>query len=232
MDTFAELQSAVLSDMNINSSSTLFPTATVKLALNRARIKAYGLFRWPELTDALKTSSVSGDNYFDYPDGWQRDSAWKLVIDSEDYGDPLLFKDYLYETENDIPSGADYLWSSSQGKIFYYPTSTTNGNNNISIWGQKSGDSLSADADVTIFSYDQIECNEAIVLEAVAILKSKGGVEEKGQFRSAEAKTILTVAYGKIRGNRMKYEKIQPQFDIPDYYGRPARRSIDDIGRF
>jgi hypothetical protein len=230
MDNFAELCSTVQSDLNIDSNSTLYSLTTVKLAVNRAYRKAGGLYRWAELEDAQKTSSIASQEYYDYPDTWRPDSMWKLVVDDEDYFDPLVFKDYLYEKENDIPSGADYLWSTQWRRFFIYPTPTANGNNNISIWGVKNVETLVNESDVTIFTYSLPECNEAIVLEAVAILKSKGENEKAGQFRSSEAKQILTTAWGKIRQEQMKYEKTQPFFDVPDLFGKDNIKN--EIGKF
>lgn len=232
MDLFSELQTTVQSDMNIDDNSTLYPLATVKLAINRAYRKAGGLYRWPELEDAQKTSTVADQEYYDYPDTWRPDSMWKLIVDDEDYFDPLTFKDYLYEKENDIPSGADALWTTQWRRFFIYPTPTTNGNNNISIWGVKNVTTLTNDSDVTIFSYSLPECNEAVVLEAVAILRAKGEEPKIGEFKSVEAKQILTIAWGKIRQEQAKYEKTQPMFDVADLFGRKIDDIKNDIGRF
>lgn len=220
MDLFSELQTAVQSDLTINNNSTLFPLATVKLALNRAYIKSGGLFRWAETEDAKKTSTQANIEYYDYPNTWRPDSIWKLTVDDQDYGEPLSFKDYLYEKENDIPSGRDYVWTSQWRRYFIYPTPTTAGSYNISVWGQKIVDTLTNDTDITIFSYSQPECNEAIVMEAVAILKGKGEDDKGGQFRSAEAKQILAIAWGKVKQDQAKYLKTQPMFDVPNYFGK------------
>lgn len=227
MDLFSDLVTAVQDDLTIGSESTLFPPTVVKRAINRSKRKAEGLFRWPELEDAKKTSTVSTQEYYDYPDSWQPDSIWKLTVDDVDYGDPIVFKDYLFEKENSIPSGLTYLWGNQWRRFFIYPTPTTNGNNNISIWGQKITTDLSADSDVTIFSYSMPDCNEAIVLEAVAILKGKGEKSQDAQFASIEAKQILINAWNKIKQNQAKYEKTMPRFDVPDYFGRAKAKTGD-----
>lgn len=219
MDTFLQLITAVQGDLTVNSTSTLFTETLIKSALNRAYRKAAGLFRWPETEDAKKTSTVTSQEYYDYPTNWRPDSVWKLLVDDVDYGDPLVFKDYLYEKEEDMPSGLTKAWTNQWRRFFIYPTPTTNGNNNISIWGQKVVDALSADADTTIFSYSMPECNDAIVLEAEAILKAKGEDETSSAFKSAEAKQILTIAWGKVRQETMKYEKTTPIFEVPDFFG-------------
>lgn len=230
MNTFLELQTEVQSDLTIDSNSTLFPLATIKRAINRAYIKAGGLFLWPETEDAKKTSTVANHEYYDYPDNWRPDSVWKLTVDDIDYGDPLVFKDYLYEKENSIPSGASYLWSSQWRRYFIYPTPTTDGDFNISVWGQKTVSLMENDTDTTIWSYAMPECNEAVLLEAEAILKSKGEEEKAGEFRSNEAKQILIIAWGKIRQQQAKYMKKLPFFEIGDMFG-PSDTS-SKIGNF
>lgn len=230
MDLFSELISTVQSDLTIGDETSLYTPTTVKLALNRAYRKVGGLFRWPELEDAKKTSTVIDQEYYDYPNNWRPDSVWKLKVDGEDYGDPLTFPDYLYEKEEEFPSGLQKAWANQWRRFFIYPTPTTNGNNNICVWGQKVVETLVDNSDVTIFSYSMPEVNEAIVLEAGAILKSKGELEDRGAFRSAEAKQIVIVAWGKIRQEQAKHEKTRPFWDVPDYFGRPKTKTT--IGNF
>jgi len=218
MNTFSELINAVKSDLSIPATSSLFDETTIKSAINRAYIKCGALYPWPQLEDALTTSTIANQEYYDYPNNWQPDSAWKLEVDGEDYGDPLVFKDYLYEKANGIPSGADRLWSTQWKRFFIYPTPTTNGNNNITIWGLKTVDTLVNNNDTTIFSYSMPDCNEAIVLEAVAILKKKGEDEQPGQFRSLEAKQILAFAWDKIQKNQNKYKKTTTFFEVNDFF--------------
>ena len=230
MDFFEDFQTTVQSDLNVDSNSTLYPLTIIKLALNRAYVKAGGLFRWSELEDAKKTGTITDQEYYDYPNNWQPDSMWKLKIDDEDYDDPLVFKDYLYEKENNFPSGLTKTWTSQWRRFFVYPTPTAIGSNNISLWGQKTVETLTENSDVTIFSYSMPECNEAIILEAGAILKSKGEDLKAKQFKSLEAKEILTIAWNKIKQNQAKYEKTTPFLDVPNFFGK--RRVADKIGNF
>ena len=218
MDSFAELQAIVNGDLSIDTTSSFFTPTLVKLAINRAYIKAGGLYRWKETEDAKKTSSVASQEFYDYPTNWRPNSVWKLKVDGTDYADPLAYKDYLYEGENDWPSGFVRAWTSQWRRFFIYPIPTTNGVNNIEIWGYKIVDKMVNDSDVTIFSYSMPECNEAIILEAEAILKQKGQEETSSQFKSAQALQILTIAWGKVQQDQKKYEKTQPFFDVNDMF--------------
>lgn len=239
MDTLAELVQAVQDDLTVGDESTLYAPALIKRAINRAYRKAGALFPWPELMDAKKTSTQVNQEYYDYPQTWRSNSIWKLTItdsagNDDRYGEspdgsPLSFDDYLAWKE-DNPDSTEKKWANQWRRFFIWPVPTTAGTNNISVWGQMATTTLSADADVTIFSYATPEGNEAVVLEAVAILKSKGEQEKSGEFRSVEAKQILAVAWGKIRKQMAKYEKISPMFEVPDYFGNG--RSRDLRGRF
>lgn len=224
MDLFSQLIAAVKSDLTISGNSALYNPTAVKLAINRAYRKSGALFLWPETKDAKKTSSIASQEYYTYPDNFRPETIWKLVVDGNTYGDPILYPDFLYEKENDWPSGRTKAWANYGRKYFIYPIPTTNGTSNIEVHGQKVVDELEADADVTIFSYSMPECNDAIVMEAVKILKQKGEGEQSGQFLSAESKAILAVAWQKIRQQQIKYQSTQPEFDIADMFNQSNQR--------
>jgi len=234
MDTLAELRQAVQSDLNIGDESTLFTTTAVDLAVNRAYRKAGALFPWPDLMDALKTTTQANQEYYDYPFNWRANSIWKIKVDGERYGEkpdgsPLSFDDYLNWKE-DYSDSTDKKWANQWRRYFISPTPTV-ADLEICVWGIMVTETLDSDGSVTIFSYAMPECNEAVVLEAVAILKSKGELEKAGEFRSAEAKQILAGAWGRIRKENAKYEKNMPFFDVPNFYGNQSS-SVDMRGRF
>lgn len=229
MDLFSELIQAVKDDNTISSTSALYTDPLIKRYLNRAYKKAGGLFRWPETEDAKKTSTVSSQEYYDYPDTWRPDSIWKLKVDGVDYGRPLVFEDYLYEKEQTFPSGKTTAWANQWRRFFIYPTPTTSGNNNICVWGQKVVDALVNNSDTTIFSYSLPECNEAVVLEAVAMLKNKIENEKAGEFRSLEAKQILSIAWQKIKQDANLLVKTKPMFEVNDWFGKGGSTRIGDF---
>ena len=237
MNTFEELIQGVQGDLNINDQSPLYPLARVKSVLNRAYIKAGGLFLWPETEDAKKTSTQSNLEYYDYPQNWRSDSVFRVEIDNEQYGElpdgsPIKFEDYMiWRRDTANANSTEKKWANQKRRYFVYPVPTSAGSYNISIWGHKVVDALSANGDCTIFSYSMPECNEAIVLEANAMLKSQGQQEKAGEFRSIEAKQILMIAWDKIKKNQDKSEKLSPFLDVPDFFGRRSGKDIR-IGNF
>jgi hypothetical protein len=188
--------------------------------------------------DAKKTTTQTSQEYYDYPPTWRSNTIWKLTLTpsggtevrygEDPDGSPLSFDDYLAWKE-DYPDDTDKKWANQWRRYFIWPVPTV-ATSTINIWGIMNVTALSVDGDVTIFSYSAPEGNEAIVLEAVAILKNKGEEEKAGEFRSLEAKQILAGMWGKIRQENAKYEKIQPFFDVPDYFSNTT--SVDMRGRF
>lgn len=234
MDTLINIRQAIQDDLTVGDESTLYSPSLIDRVINRAYRKVSGLFPWPELQDAKKTSTQVNQEYYDYPQNWRSNSIWKVEVDSERYGEepdgsPLSFDDYL-NWQRDNPDSTDKKWANQWRRFFISPVPTTAGTNNIHVWGIKVSTALSADADTTVFSYSTPEANEAIQLEAMAILKSKTDDDKSGQFKSIEAKQILLIAWDKIKKEQAKYEKNMPFFDVPDFFGNG--NSKDMRGRF
>ncbi len=231
LNTLGEMDAALLSDLNATTDSTLFPTNTRKMALNRAYRKCAALFRWPALEDSKKTSTGVGQYYYDAPTTWRPDSIWRVEVDGVPYGDapdfrPTEFSDYLnWKSDAGNANSQEKKWATQWRRYFITPTPQTQGNKNICVWGQLNVTPLSSDSDVTIFSTNMPDCNEAIVLEAGAMLKKKGEAVDMGQMLSVEAKSILSIAYNKIKQERSRVEKIEPMFNVPNFFSGKGGRN-------
>lgn len=237
MNLFSELVQAVQDDLSVDDNSTLYSPALIKRTINRAYIKCAGLFNWPETEDALKTKTVAGQEYYDYPREFRSDTIGRLEVDDEQWGEspdgsPMAWSDYLvWRNDSDNTNSTEKKWANQRRRYFIYPV-PTEANLDICVWGQVIPDALSSDGDITIWSYSMPEGNEAIILETVAMLKSKGNSEKAGEFRSTEAKQLLIVAWGKLVKEQAKYEKDQPLFEVPDYYGSNSQNVKNNIGKF
>ena len=228
LNTRVQMEGRLQSDLNVDENSSLFPPATIRNALDRAYRKSGGLFRWPMLRDAKMTSTQANIENYDYPDIWRPGSIYKLEVDGERWGEapdgsPITFADYLLWKE-DWPNRTSKKWANHVKQYFIFPVPTAVGTNNISVWGYKNVVAMAQDASTTIFSSAMPECNEAIVLEAKAILQGKGEAQDKGEFASVEAKSILAISFNKLMSEEAKYEKQQPQFNVPDFF--PPRNQI------
>lgn len=227
MDKLSQMRSAVQSDLTVGAESSLFDPTTIDLAINRAYRKIGSMFKWEETKDAKKTNAIAAQEYYNYPSNWRPMSIFKLTVDGVDYGEPLAFKDYQYETENDFPSGYQRSWSNWSKRFFIHPIPSVTGDHNISIFGYKFVDLLDSDNDITIFSYSMPEINEAIVLEASAILQQKGDIQQAkragvvmgSDLFSQESFSTVIRTWGKISQENQRQQRTTPQFDVPDFYG-------------
>ena len=229
LETRAELRSIIQSDLNVSDSSSLFPPATINSAINRGYVKAYRLFRWPGTEDAKATTTQADHDYYDSPSNFVPDSMWRVQVDGVMYGTkpggrPMSYHDFL-QWKIDNPSSTEKRWAKQWNRYFISPTPTASALA-IVVWGQENADVLDDDTDVTIFSYNLPECNEAVILEAKAILKNKGASPKDGQFYSAEAKGILAVAYARISQDTAQEEKIQPMLNVPDFFGSGSQTQV------
>lgn len=222
MNTLSDIRTALSSDLNISSNSSLYPTDTLNSAINRVYLMIAGMHRWPDTEDAKKTYVIADKEYYDYPQDWRPDSIWKLRIDDKDYGDPLQFKDYLLKKQRNHDPSEKY-WANHKRWFFVHPVATTNGSSaTLHIWGHKTITELSDNDDVTIFSYSYPELNEAIELEALERLLSKGENINKAAIQNTKAMTIIETTWKRIREENAKYEKEEPMWEVPDYYSPGA----------
>jgi len=220
-DQLSEIRSAVQSDLSVSTNSSLYPPATIDLAINRAYIKLSRMFRWPALEDAKTSTTQLNQQYYDAPSVWTPDSLWRLEVDGDQYGEspdgnPLVYSDFL-KWKLDYPDSTDKKWAVQWLRFFISPTPSSAGLT-ICAWGQKNVTELTEDTDETIFTGSLPECNEALALEASAILKKKGTDEGKGGMYSDEAKQIVAIAWANLKKEQSKYEKNLPFFDVPDFY--------------
>lgn len=235
METLEDMREAIQDDLTVGEESQLYSPTVIDRYINRAYLNKVAPFRkWPERQDAKETTTQLNQEYYDYPQNWQSNSIWKLRINGVRYGEdpdgsPLSFDDYLNFKEN-YPDSTDKKWANQWRRYFVWPVPTVAGLT-ICIWGFKTiTTKLTNDSDTTIFSYSTPQANEAIVLEAKAMLKSRGDDDKSSQFASVEAKALLISTWTDIQNEMAKYEKDMPFFEVQDMFGRG--NSKDLRGRF
>lgn len=237
MDNLGEMREAVQDDLTVGAESSLFTPSVIDRAINRAYRIIGSMYRWNETKDAKKTDAIADHEYYDYPQNWRPNSIWKMTIDGVDQGDPLVYKDYLFEKENNFPSGLTKIWSNYGKRFFIHPVPVSTGNKNIVIHGFQFVEIMEEEEDITIFSYSMPEINEAIVLEAKTMLQNKGDVTQsiKNQvmnynLTSPQARAIVTNTWAKITQEEAKLVRTTPQFSVPDFFA-PRRLSMRNNSR-
>lgn len=222
LETLLDMRGIVQSDLSVGVGSSLYPPTTIDAALNRSYTKSYRLFRWPGTEWAKNTVTQANQEYYDAPTDFVPDSIWRVLVDDDQYGEdtdgtPITFHDYL-KWKIDNPNSTTKKWAKQWTRYFIHPTPTT-ADLVICIHGQINPSLMESESDTTIFSYNLPECNEAIIMEAEAILKHKGASPKDGEFYSAEAKGILSISFSRIKQDNSMEKKIQPMLKVPDFYG-------------
>lgn len=223
MDTFIDLIEAVTDDASISANSTYITPEKVKKAINRSNVWAGTLYEWPSLENAATTDTVLGDFYYDYPLTFKDDSIYMLEIDGLPY-EKKNYEDFIAYKRNHPTNNENVKIFASHGRqYFVFPTPTTNGTENISVWGNDNGMiiPLVGNGDTTIFSYSSPQGNIAIAKYAVSILLPRKKDKKTGMVEQQEAEAILTNMYAKVIAKRQREQRIEHvKFTTNNYFGR------------
>lgn len=212
--------------MAIGTSSYFTPTR-IDSAINDAYLQVASTKQWGDIKKGFVTGTISGQDYYDYPDNCQTESIFKISVDGESDYVKTDFEDYLKESE-DNPSSSIKRFSEYGRQIFIYPTPTTTGSTNLILWGVIQPASLTNDGDVTMFTDYADVLNEAILQYAYSDL-----VQNLDQNKSINALAIgdkiISQEYKKIADRLQRKVKNLPQFNVPDYF---SGSGSGEIGTF
>lgn len=225
MQTYTELQSELLSRLQVADNSTLYTTTRVQSLIKDAYMWATSIYLWPELEKA-KTTSTSTAYYYDYPSDFKTDSITRVIIDTKEY-DRKAFEDFLdYKDKNPTDTNTR-IFADHGRQVFIFPTPTA-GSSNFDIWGLVQATQLSLGADVTIFSSHDDAGNEAVVKKALSVALAKIN-KAMAQQEEAEAKGILGTIYGKILQRQQRDQRLDhARFEVPNFFGK----QVGNIGKF
>lgn len=222
LSTRAELEAELVSQLQVASNSSQFPSARITSLIQNAYIKATELFRWNDLVKAKCTSSVASGEWYDYPSDFRSGTIIRLEMDSEPY-ERKNWEDYLeYKHEN--PTSTKKIFSSFGRQFFIFPTPATSGTNNIYVWGSIQAAALSLSTSETIFSNNKENCNMAVVGLALAMALKLS----KPDISLAEEKNALVVLQNQFQTEQASTQRDQridkALFNVSDYFvGRSGR---------
>jgi hypothetical protein len=220
-------------------TSTYFTETRINDALDDAYLAVAAARQWADIKKGFVSHTISGENYYDYPENCQTESIFKISVDGDSKYEKLDFEDFLQFIE-DFPTETRKIWSEYARQIFVFPTPTVTGTANLIFWGIIQPTSLTVDGDVTMFSDWADSLNMAIVQYAYADLVqnfdttgTKGTITRSQQARDLGDK-IIAQEYGKIALRLQRKHKDRPQFYVPDFFATGTNDSgyDDDIGRF
>lgn len=233
LQTRADMETELLAQLQVANNSSMFPSARLTQLIKNAHTWATNLFVWVDLVRAKCTSTVSGQEYYDYPAEFRSGTIMRLEIDGESYK-RKSYEDYLDFRENN--PGSTLKIFANYGRFFFiHPTPTLTGSNNMSIWGAIQADDLSQPTSTTIFSDNKEQGNEAIVRKGLSVALKR--IDPKlSQTEEAQATTILAKLNFDEAKSTQRDQRIQhPKFIVPDFYsgngGNPIG-NFDTGGQF
>lgn len=227
--TRANLEAELVSQLQVASNSSLFPSTRITSLIKNAYIWATQLFIWTDLVRAKCTDSVANQEYYDYPEEFRSLTIVRLTMDDLSYK-RKNFEDYLAYRENN-PGSTFKMFSSFGRQFFIHPTPTANGTNNIDVWGAIQADELDDTSDETIFTNSKEQGNEAVVRKALSVALKR---VNPSLAESEEKAAILTL--GKLNQDENKYlqrdQRVQhPKFSVPDFFaGNGGRSTFGNFG--
>jgi len=230
MQTYTELQSELLSRLQVADNSTLYTTTRIQTLIKDAHLWVTSIYLWPQLERDKYTSTNGTDYYYDYPSDFRTDSIIRIIIDDEEY-DRKAFEDFLDYKLNNATDTDTKIFADYGRQIFIFPTPAA-GTDNLDVWGQVQATQLSSGTDKTIFSDHDQTGNEAIVKKALSVAIAKTD-KQLSTLEETEAKTILATIYNKILQRQQRDARLDhPRFNVPDYFAGRVRSINDNIGNF
>ena len=216
MTTREDLENELISRLQVASNSTLYPATRVTSLIKNAYIWATQLFVWHDLVRGRKTNSISGHDYYDYPDDFRSESIIRMEIDNLPYT-RKNFEDFL-EFKKNNPTSTKRYFASFGRQFFINPTSTANGTDNIVIWGAIQAPALTNSTSIPIFSYNKEEGNEAVIKKAFSVATFRTDANlAKGE--EADAIGILTKLSLMESKNTQRNQRLQhPMLSVPDFF--------------
>lgn len=226
MDTREDLEQELLSQLEAADNSSIYPASRLTQLIKNAYKWATNLFIWNDLVRAKCASTVAGNYYYDYPDEFRSDTIIALEVDGEDY-EQINFEDFK-TFKKDNPNSNEKLFASFGRQYFIFPTPTTNGTNNIDVYGAIQADDLVNSSSQSIFSGNKDSGNESVVRKAfsVAIKRADSSLSEKEEkAATAELGRLNAI---EVKGRQRQKRKQHPRFNVPNFFAQGTSR----VGNF
>lgn len=207
--TNLEIKTAIRDDLSIASTGDLFyEDAYIQRVANRAVKWVAGLHLWQQTQLAYKYTTVAddiNDEYINYPENFQTDSIWKLIVDGENFT-RTLFSEYLRYQEEEDANATDKIYSDHARQIFMNPAPASAGLV-ISIFGHQIPETMSADAATHPFS-GEATLEEAIVQYALGLClkKGRGTLYAQGVAECNAAYTKVETVWKAQKAEQSKYQ--------------------------
>lgn len=206
--TLADIENEVLVRSNRTTTDSFITDAMLHDWLRQAHAIAVNYKKWPFSEGRVSTTFASGvtneDGYtvFEYPEGWKSDALRLLTVDGKRIEKKAFteFQKYL----EDNTSATDRIYTDFARRIYVNPRIDISGS--LTSWGQYTPVVDPTDQSATtVFSYNDEEGNEGIVLQMISYLKDREHLAEESLLFAQKATAKLDEVWARIAPEQSNY---------------------------
>ena len=238
MRTRLEIKTRLQSMLLAVGTSTYYTPTRIENAIDDAYLAVASSKPWGDIQKGFVEHTQANQNYYDYPHNCQSKSIFKISVDGVSLYSRWNFEDFLREAEVN-PTSIVKRFSEYGRQIFIYPTPTTTGVANLIFWGIIQANSLTSDADITMFTDWADILNEAVMQFAYADMvqsADRAPTTTKSVTLSdlaiQKGQRIINQEWGKIAARQQRELKNRPHFYVPDYFKTTTQTTDKNIGGF
>lgn len=227
-----DLENELKAQLQASTNSNQFPSTRLTSLIQNAYRMVTNLWTWKALTKAVKTDTKpkaegADECYYDYPSEFRTGTIYKLMIDGKNY-DRKSYDSFMKFREN-YPNSQEKIFALHQRYIFVSPD-TTEGDNNMHIYGAFEAPELSLPESTTIFSNNAEHANLALVSVALATALKKSAPKLAGSEMSGAIATFTKLNSDEWEQYSLDQPIDIPLLDVPDFFGGFDNSNL--IGRF
>jgi len=223
----SDLETELIARLQVASNSTLYPSARITTIIQSAYMWSTQLVIWHDLVRAVCTSTIAGNEYYDYPANFRSESIIRMEVDDVEYT-RKNYEDYL-AFERDNPSSTKKMFSSFGRQFFIHPVPTITGTDNLVVWGAIQADALSLSTSIPIFSYNKEEANEAVIKKALSIALVRSDPNTAKSEENDAIAIIMKLSSDETKNTQRNKRLNHPMLVVPDFFGSGH---ATDIGSF
>lgn len=210
--TIADIQGEVLVRSNRATTDSFITDAMLNDWVRQANNWATTFKKWPFSEGRVSTTWASGvtseDGYtvFEYPEGWKSDAIRLLTVGGKRVEKKQFneFQKYL----EDVSGATDRIFTDFARRIYVNPRIDVSGT--VTAWGQYSPVIDPTDQTATtVFSYNDEDGNEAMVLQMISYLKDREHLADESMLFAQKAQAKLEEVWGRIAIEQFNYGPTQ-----------------------
>ena len=217
MDTRAEMEAELVSQLQVASNSSLYPAARITSLIQNAYKWATNLFIWTDLVKAKTTDTGASQEYYDYPEEFRSNTILRLDIDEDPY-ERKNFEDFLDYKENNSTTTKKMF--ANYGRLFFVnPIPSAIGTDNICAWGAIQADALSASSSETIFTNNNPEGNDAVVQRAFGVALKRIDKKQSLEEIQEPIAILQKLNADEVKATQRDKRLDHPSMNVPNYFG-------------